>query len=196
MNTHLNESHVCLMNNWSTFRKMKASEDEVGEYIRGIAKSVVSNMVHEHGSLFESDMSQLEKQQWISITPASLINFKKKNIDLISFGIEGIKLDMIFQPDSASLFQAYVYSPWSQSEHPAIYSALETLLRSISGPNEFILDVNKPYAGYWYTKKLSTLPADKLLDDKFLTETFREPFVSVIEWYNKNSKQILTIEPK
>ena len=196
MNTHLNESHVCLMKSWSTFRKMKASEYEVEEFIREVAKTVVSDIVRQHGSLLESDMSKLEKEQWISINPASLVNFGQQNIILFNFGIEGISLDKIFRADATSDFQAYVFSPWSQSQYPAIFSALDTLFRSISGPNEFDLNINKPANGYWYTKKLSPLAADRLLDDQFLTEYFREPFASVIEWYKKYSKQILAIKPK
>jgi hypothetical protein len=195
MNTHLNESHVCLIKNWSTFRKMKASADEVEEYIFGIVKNVFADIVRQHSSLLESDMSKLEKEHWLNIQPKSLVNFKQQGIVLFNFGIEGISLDEIFRTDAASSFQAYLYSP-DRSQHPSIYSALDTLFQSITGPDEFVLNINKPEIGYYYTKKFSPLTVDKLPDIQFLTEYFREPLVSVIEWYNKYSKQILAIEPK
>lgn len=197
MNYHLNDSHVCLMNNWSTFRKMKAGADDVEKYILEIVKNVVSDTIRQSAGSFESDTSKLDKDRWFAIHPAGLKNFKQQGIVLFNFGIEGIRLDEIFGTDNKGNFQAYVYSPnRSGGQHQAIFSALDDLIQSISSPKDFVLNINKPETGYYYTKKFSTLSPDKLPDSQFLTEYFREPLVSVIEWYNKYSKEIMALEPK
>ncbi len=195
MNTHLNESHVCLMKNWSTFGRMKTSADEVEEYILEIAKNVVTDTVHQYAGLLASDSGKLTKDRWFDMHLKSVVNFKQQGIKLFSFGIEGIRLDEIFRTDGG--FRAYVYSyDRNQEKGEAIFSALDTLLQSISGPKGFVLNINQPGIGYYFTKKLSPLSVDKLPNSQFLTEYFREPLVGVIEWYNKYSKQILAIEPK
>jgi hypothetical protein len=182
------------MKNWSTFEKMKASAAEVESYIWEIAKDAVTGVVLQHPGLLESDIDESEKWRYFDLSLRDLVNFKQQGIKLFSFGIEEISLNGIFRTDGE--FRAYVYShDRNQRKGEAIFPVLDTLLQSISEPSGFVRNNNNP-PGYYYTKKLSPLAVDKLPDSQFLTEYFREPLVSVIEWYKKYSKQILAIEPK
>ncbi len=195
MTTQLNESHVCLLDNLSTFRKMKAGEIEVNEYIQEIAKIVVSEIVNQHSSLLVGDLSGIKKEEWISITPARLVNYKKQNITLFNFGIEGLSVNQIFPMDGNGRFQAYVYSNWSQSQNPELCSKLEKVFRAIAEPDGFGLSVNNPDPGYWYRKKLPPIDADKFANSQFFSEYLREPFLTVIKWYEAFSEQILALDP-
>ena len=183
------------MQNWSTFRKMKASADEVEEYILEMAKNAVTDTIRRYVGLLESDISKLEKDRWFEMHPAALVNFKQQGIVLLNFGIEEIWLDKIL--DARSDFQAYVFTPERhRDQHQSIFSSLDTLFLSLPAPTGFLLNINKPATGYYYTKRLAPLAADKLPDNQFLTEYFRAPLVSAIEWYKTYSKQILAVEPK
>jgi len=83
-----------------------------------------------------------------------------------------------------------------KGQNEPIFSALDTLFQSLSEPKDFVLKINDPEIGYYYTKKLSPMPAEKLCDAEFLTEHFRKPLISVMDWYGKHSKQILALEPR
>jgi hypothetical protein len=73
-----------------------------------------------------------------------------------------------------------VYSPSrGEPQHTAIFSALDSLLKSIPEPNGFVLQSSNP-RDYFYTKKLSPLDAERLCDAKFLTQYFDEPLNSAI----------------
>src|SRR5438105_3481346 len=125
MDSHLNESHVCLMKNWSTFRKMKASAEEVEEHILEIAKTVAVDILRQYGPLLESGTSKLEKDRHLEFRPVALVNFRQQGIVLFNFGIEGIELDEIFRTDAGGWFQAYLYAPnRDRGEHQAIFSSL------------------------------------------------------------------------
>ena len=45
MTTHLNKSHACLIDNWSTYSKIKTAEDEVEKYLREILEEIERQMI-------------------------------------------------------------------------------------------------------------------------------------------------------
>ena len=177
---------------------MKDGEEEVEKYLMEIATAVFTDVIHKYGSLLElnQEQSNLEKVDQFAMHPKNLVNFKQQGIVLFDFGIEGICADQILRADANYGFQAFVYSFSGRDKHEPIYHALDTLFQKIPAPNEFVLNINQPDKGYYYTKELSPLKAEDLCNAQFLTKHLRDPLVSVIEWYKKYSRQILAIEPK
>lgn len=192
----MNTSHVCLVKNWTTFRKMQMSAGEIDKHLMEVVKGVIKDIIRQHGSWLaenENNEKNLEKWYEFALTPKNLIDFKRQGVKLFDFGIEGICLDEIVAEGD---FQAYVYSPdRNAKKHEGIFFVLEDLLKRIV-PKDFTLSIDQPKIGYFYTKKLSPLDADKLCDAKFLSEHIRDPLNSIIDWYKQHEKEIIAIEPK
>jgi hypothetical protein len=73
---HMDASHVCLVKNWVTFQRMKASEEEVEHYLLSTAKSVADELVRKYAGLLETDSTSLEKYKELQLFPKDLKNFK------------------------------------------------------------------------------------------------------------------------
>ncbi len=126
------------MKNWTTFQRMKVSAAEVEDYLVRIAKNVVVETIRQYSGLLESDVSGLEKHREFLLYPKNL--------------------------EAESRFQAYVYSlDRRKGQNEPIFSALDTLFQSLSEPKDFVLKINDPEIGYYYTKKLS--PSDRTLSE-------------------------------
>jgi len=172
--------------NWTTFQRMKVSAAEVEDYLVRIAKNVVVETIRQYSGLLESDVSGLEKHREFLLYPKNLDNFKAKaycffisalkELSLIRFSEQkpraGFRPTCILLTDEKgrmNQFSRRLILCFSHSRSRRILSLKSTTLRSVIT-----------------TRKNSRL----------LTEHFRKPLISVMDWYGKHSKQILALEPR
>jgi hypothetical protein len=185
MNHPIDESHVCLMKNWTTYKKTKMSENEIQSYILEIAKNVVAEVARPKFDLFEIDIKRIESSHWFGICPKTLAYANQSGMGLFYFGIEGLEPDEILRSESTSWFRAFVYSENRNQDQN-----LAALFQSIAQPKGFEFNIGKPEIGYFYTRGLTPLNVEILADSKSFAEHLKEPLIDLFDWYQRHSKQI------
>ena len=194
MKIHLDHSHFCLVENWSTYQRMKRCDDDLDNYVVESAHACAEDLKRRYGSRILLEQGKLEKDRWFNVTPAILAKLPE---NLFTIGIEGLRLEsLICAGDDACV--TYLWSERGHKTPNSYFPDLDEVIRRLPVPKGH---TEAPKGsrqggrswddGYWYTGLIGPLSAKQVYDQTEFKGHLTEGLIFLLEWFFKHQQKLV-----
>lgn len=188
----LDSSHRCVLEHWTSIEQMKNCLGEVETYLCEMARKAAADFAQRHAADFTLHDS-LKRDEYFELVPKKLAAIHKGKSDLLTFGVEFVRVRNLFSDLAEEPCAAFVYSPEAAGAKDGKNYA-QQVAAVVQEPRGFEMSINLPSVGYVIRKELPPISRDDFMNSQRLIAHFQQPLEELTGWWKRFERAILKVQ--